>query len=449
MTAPALTWFGIVRLGLVQTALGAIVVLATSTVNRVMVVELALPALVPGLLVGWHNLLQVLRPGFGHGSDVGGRRLPWIIGGMAVLALGGVVAAASVGVMAETFWAGIACAVLGYALIGVGAASAGTSLLVLLAQRAAPHRRAAAATIVWVMMIAGFAVTPQVAGRLLDPYSPARLVAVSAAVAGVAFAVAVAAAWGMEGRARAVPGAASSAPRVPFRAAIASVWADPKARRFSVFIAVSMLAYSAQELLIEPFAGAVFGLSLGQSTKLVGTLHGGLLVGMILAALSGSLGRGRFGSLRAWTLGGCLASALALLGLAAAASLGLHGLLTPACVALGVSNGVYAASAIGLMMQLAAGGGRDGVRMGVFGAAQGLAFGAGGVAATGAVDLARLLLGAPAPAYAATFVLEAALFLAAALVAARLDRGAAADASRRVIGNGFAAAPAGGPGGSA
>ena len=34
---------GIVRLGLVQTALGSIVVLTTSTMNRVMVVELALP----------------------------------------------------------------------------------------------------------------------------------------------------------------------------------------------------------------------------------------------------------------------------------------------------------------------------------------------------------------------------------------------------------------------
>ena len=72
-----LSWFGIVRLGLVQTALGAIVVLSTSTVNRLMIVELALPALVPGLLVTWHYALQILRPRWGHGSDVGGRRSPW------------------------------------------------------------------------------------------------------------------------------------------------------------------------------------------------------------------------------------------------------------------------------------------------------------------------------------------------------------------------------------
>ncbi len=42
-----LTWSQIIRLGLVQTALGAIVVLTTSTVNRIMVIELALPAMLP------------------------------------------------------------------------------------------------------------------------------------------------------------------------------------------------------------------------------------------------------------------------------------------------------------------------------------------------------------------------------------------------------------------
>ena len=73
-----------------QTALGAIVVLTTSTLNRVMVVELALPAMLPGVLVALHYAVQLLRPRLGHGSDVGGRRTPWIIGGMAVLALGGV-----------------------------------------------------------------------------------------------------------------------------------------------------------------------------------------------------------------------------------------------------------------------------------------------------------------------------------------------------------------------
>jgi hypothetical protein len=95
-------WASVARLGLVQACLGAVVVLTTSTLNRVMVVELALPALLPGVLVALHYLVQMARPRMGHGSDVGGRRTPWIIGGMAVLGLGGVVAALATVWMART-----------------------------------------------------------------------------------------------------------------------------------------------------------------------------------------------------------------------------------------------------------------------------------------------------------------------------------------------------------
>ena len=77
MNPNPLGWFSIVRLGLVQTALGAVVVLMTSTINRVMVVELALPAFVPGLLVALHYGVQILRPAWGYGSDMGGRTSAW------------------------------------------------------------------------------------------------------------------------------------------------------------------------------------------------------------------------------------------------------------------------------------------------------------------------------------------------------------------------------------
>jgi len=143
MTARTLSWAGIVRLGLVQTALGAIVVLTTSALNRVMIVELALPATLPGLLVALHYAVQMMRPRMGHGSDMGGRRTPWIIGGMAVLACGGTLAAVATAWMATDVAAGIALAVLAFLLVGVGVGAAGTVLLVLLASRTAPERRPA------------------------------------------------------------------------------------------------------------------------------------------------------------------------------------------------------------------------------------------------------------------------------------------------------------------
>jgi BCD family chlorophyll transporter-like MFS transporter len=415
-----LGWLGIARLGLVQAALGAMVVLTTSTLNRVMVVELALPALLPGLLVALHYAVQVLRPRMGFGSDVGGRRTPWIVGGLAVLAVGAIGAAASTAWMGTATAAGIALAVLSFAVVGVGVSAAGTNTLVLLAKRVPPARRAAGATIVWMMMIFGFAFTAGMAGKLLEPYSPARLVAVMAGVCAVAFAVALLALRGLEdGVSVGQANEAEPAPP-PFSAALREVWAEPQARHFTVFIFVSMLAFSAQDLILEPFAGAVFAWTPGQTTQLSGLQHGGVLAGMLLVAVAGSnlLGR-RYGSLRGWTIGGCAASALALAGLVAAGIVGPAWPLAATVFLLGAANGAFSIAAIGSMMALVAQGRerREGVRMGLWGAAQAIAFGCGGVVGAGASDLARWLIGSPAAAYAIVFALEALLFVWAARLA--------------------------------
>jgi len=188
---------------------------------------------------------------------------------------------------------------------------------------------------------------------------------------------------------------------------------------------VSMLAYGSQDLILEPYAGAVFGFTPGQSTSLAGIQHGGVLLGMIAIGVLGTVLRGRrLGSLTGWTIAGCLASAVALAALASSAFVfaGSGGALRGIVFGLGVANGAYAIAAIGLMLTLVAAGraSREGVRMGVWGAAQAIAFGAGGFAGTVAVDLARWLLADTTVAYASVFALEAALFVVSAGLAARI-----------------------------
>jgi BCD family chlorophyll transporter-like MFS transporter len=419
-----LGWLGIVRLGLVQTALGAIVVLTTSTLNRVMVVELALPAILPGALVAMHYAVQVLRPRLGYGSDLGGRRTPWIVGGMAVLCLGGLLAACATALMATHLPVGIGLAVIAFLLVGIGVGASGTALLVLLAKQVDPGRRAAAATIVWVMMIAGFVATAGLAGHFLDPFSPGRIVAVAAVVAVSAFALTLVAVSGVEGAQPAgdQPPASRS---VGFAAAFREVWAEPEARRFSVFVFVSMLAYSAQDLILEPFAGLVFGLSVGQSTQLSGMQNAGVLAGMILLAVVATAFRGRpLGSLRSWTVAGCIGSAVALFALAFAGAVGPGWPLKTTVFLLGLANGAFAAAAIASMMALVSNGSeaREGVRMGLWGAAQAIAFGLGGLIGTAAVDLSGLVLDAPGAGYAVVLAGEGVLFLVAALLAGNIRR---------------------------
>lgn len=420
-----LGWFGIVRLGLVQTALGAIVVLTTSTINRVMIVELALPAMVPGIFVTWHYALQVLRPRWGHSSDSGGRRTRWIIAGMVALGLGGTGAALSVLVMTINQIAGLAIAAVAFTLIGGGVGAAGTSLLVLLAKSVHESRRAAAATIVWIMMIAGFIVTAGLAGHFLDPFSPERLLAIAAVICSSAVLLTMIAVWRVE-ESVTVQSPADAKPRVAFSEAMAQVWADPVARRFAAFIFVSMLAYSAQDLILEPFAGLVFGYTPGQSTSLSGLQNSGVLAGMILVGAVATIwSSNRAMTLRNWTVAGCAASAVALAGLVAAAQVGPGWPLKPSVFALGFANGVFAVAAIGSMFSLATADGgtsREGLRMGLFGASQAIAFGLGGFAGTVMVDVIRMIYGSPVTAYAFVFAIEALLFVAAAIMAAGIGR---------------------------
>ncbi|OYW25338.1 MAG: MFS transporter [Methyloversatilis sp. 12-65-5] len=326
--------------------------------------------------------------------------------------------------------AGVVLAVFAFLLIGAGVGSAGTSLLVLLAKRVDPTRRAAAATVVWMMMILGFALTAGITGKLLDPFSTLRLVQIVAATSLIAFVVALLAVRGVEGRPDASRDAASpdqtaasfrnpelsgtsgtSTQRTPFRAALAQVWGESQARLFTIFVFVSMLAYSAQDLILEPFAGTVFGYTPGESTQLAGLQHGGVFAG----------GR-QIGSLKVWTVGGCIASALALFGLAAGGFTGGDWPLRETVFVLGVANGAFAVAAIASMMSLAGAGsaGREGVRMGLWGAAQAIAFGLGGFAGTVAIDVTRAFIESPGVAYALVFACEGVLFVVSAAMALRI-----------------------------
>ncbi|GIU66710.1 BCD family MFS transporter [Candidatus Phycosocius spiralis] len=441
VTYQPLGWLGIVRLGLVQAALGAVVAMTTSTLNRVMVVEMALPALLPAALVALHFAVQITRPRWGYGSDMGARRTPWIIGGMACLCLGALGATDGALMTANTSILGLLVSVVAYVMIGIGVGASGTSLLALLATRVTPTRRPAAASITWIMMIVGIVISSIVVGALIEPFSPQKLAFAATGVAGAAFLITLFAVHKVE----LAPGEileaneqetldeAGAGDEPSFWPAIKEIWADPLARHFTIFVFVSMLAYSAQDLILEPFAGLIFHLTPGQSTQMSGLQNMGTLLGMVL---TGALG-GRFTKAAAtdtgnnktssswmgpWVTIGCIGSALALLGLACAAKIGTAWPLKPNVLALGFFNGVFAVSAIGSMMGLAGMGqkSRVGMRMGIWGAAQAIAFGLGGLLGAAGVDGLRAVLPFNGQAFFIVFTLEALMFLFAAYLAIRL-----------------------------
>ena len=115
-----LGWFSIFRLGLVQACLGAIVVIMTSTLNRLMVVELSMAATIPGFLVGLHYAVQLSRPKWGLISDLENNRTKWINLGMLILGIGANLATLSLIFFAENPLIAMVISIFAYTLIGLG-----------------------------------------------------------------------------------------------------------------------------------------------------------------------------------------------------------------------------------------------------------------------------------------------------------------------------------------
>ena len=412
-------WFGIVRLGTVQAAIGAMVMLATSLLNRVMVVEYAIAAAIPAGLVAWHYAVQLSRPLWGHRSDQSLRRTPWIISGMCLLSLGILIAVDATVLIGGGGAMPYLLAILGFTMVGVGVGMAGTALLALLASRVASERKPAAAAISWTMMVAGIVISAAVSGSFLDPFSGPRLAIVASGVIFGAFCLAMLALRNLEAGSQPVAAPAVSNAQ-DFPGALRAIWAEAEARRFTWFVFVSMVAYSMQDLILEPFAGLMFGFSPGESTQLAGLQHSGILAGMFVAGLGGTLLARRHGpNVKLWIMLGCFGSALMLAGLSMAALVGPAWPLKANVFALGLANGVFAVAAVGAMLGLASDGhgGAEGARMGVWGAAQAIAFGTGGLLGAMTVDTLRSIVGQDDIAFATVFAAESMLFLAAAVVA--------------------------------
>ena len=412
-----LSWLSIVRLGLVQMCLGAVVVLMTSTLNRLMVVELSLAATLPGALVAIHYLVQISRPKWGFLSDIQGNRTKWIILGMIILAVGANLAALCIPLYSFNATAATILSFFAYTLIGIGVGASGTSLLALLATHTIQHRRAAAATITWLMMIFGIAVTATVVGKLLEPYSVERLIKIVFGLTVITVAITLLSTLNIERGLSTVYKNINKSQS--FLIGLKVIWANSQTKRFSVFVFLSMTAYFMQELILEPYAGIVFSFTPGQSTSLSGMQNGGVFLGMLAVGIACT--GFKFGALKNWVWAGCMGSGISLVLIAIAGQSPEIVPLAPLVFALGIFNGMFAVAAIGSMMSLASQNNdrREGTRMGLWGAAQAIAAGFGGLLGTILVDLLQLANFSHADAYGTVFIFEAALFALAASIATR------------------------------
>ncbi len=417
------SWLSIIRLGLVQMALGSIIAIAASTFNRVMVVELSLLQVVPGLLLALHYFVQITRPNWGFLSDRGGNRTFWIMTGIGLLGIGSILACFGIKYFPSNYYIGSIISIIAYCLIGLGVGASGTSLLALIATNTRDNRKAAAATITWIMMIFGAAITAIIVGKIIDPYSITKLIKIVTFLSIFWFMVSGIALYKMEnkGPSKINIEIAATQTKDSFLTGLKQVLSEKNTRWFTIFVFLSMTAYFMQEPILEPYAGIVFQFTVGESTQLTGYHQGGILLGMLLVGIlvSGL----KFGSLRFWVLFGCAGSGLTLIliALLGQTMAGKHGLMISIAL-LGFFNGNFAVGAIGSMMQLAGIGreNRVGTRMGLWGAGQAIAAGNAMIFSTLFVDILQKITKNAASSYGIIFIIEGILFLAAAMLATKL-----------------------------
>ena len=446
-----MNWFSILRLGLVQLCIGSSVVIPLSTLNRLMKVELALPATIAGFLIALHYAVQLTRVNWGYLSDKTQNRSQWIIFGMLILGIGGVLASVSIPLIESNFAYGIMLALFSYTLIGFGVGAAGTPLLALLASYSSKSQKGFAASITFLMMILGLAITGITAGIILDPYSHQKLIKITASLAIITNILSYLSLKNLEKSL--LNNADARIPNsirydVPFLTGIKKIWMEREARLFTIFIFISMGAFSMQDPILEPFAGEVFGFAVGESTKLDGFHKVGTLIGIILIILCLSkfrIGFGSFsifknerlGSEKLWLITGCLFSALSLFIISL---LGLTyrdpGILNSVVFFFGISNGVFTAGILGTMLHLASRGSGDnntGTRMGIWGAAQAYATMIAVFFSTVLVDILGLMMNSLPSVYGIVFLTAASFFIAAAFLGSLIIKKDELDQNQNIL----------------
>ena len=446
-----MNWFSILRLGLVQLCIGSSVVIPLSTLNRLMKVELALPATIAGFLIALHYAVQLTRVNWGYLSDKTQNRSQWIIFGMLILGIGGVLASASIPLIESNFAYGIMLALFSYTLIGFGVGAAGTPLLALLASYSSKSQKGFAASITFLMMILGLAITGITAGIILDPYSHQKLIKITASLAIITNILSYLSLKNLE---KSLQNNADARTQnainydVPFLEGIKKVWMEREARLFTIFIFISMGAFSMQDPILEPFAGEVFGFAVGESTKLDGFHKIGTLIGIILIILCLSKFRIGFGSLsivknerlgseKFWLITGCLFSAFSLFIISV---LGLTyrdpGILNSVVFLFGISNGVFTAGILGTMLHLASrgsGNNNTGTRMGIWGAAQAYATMIAVFFSTVLVDILGLMMNSLPSVYGIVFLTAASFFIAAAFLGSLIIKKDELDQNQNIL----------------
>ena len=434
--APRLSILRTMKIGTFHIGSSFVDLLTSGVLNRVLISDLHIWATPVALLSALRYLLAPLSIWAGYRSDTrpifGMRRLPYIWLGRVLMLISlpllpviTVMLAAS-----PTSALGWALATLSFLVYGVGSLISGSTFLALVRDSAPPAKRGMALNIVQIFLVVSFPISAIVYGRMMPTYDTAtfwRVVLAGMAIAAGFFIFSI---FGEER-----PGQASAADQpqehVPFTTLLREMWADRRTRMFFLFLSLGAISAFAQDAILEPFGGDVFGMAVGETTRFNSYWGGGALISLVGTVV---LTRKRMAHEQGvTTILGLTLTAVPFALLAFVAISAERALLAPALVLFGLGYGVYTVGAISLMMAMTSDR-RAGAYLGLWSVAQ-LVFRGAGIFLGGALrDLVLSLSGSVPLAYASVFALEAVGMLTCVALVIKADvPGFARSAAARAV----------------
>ncbi|WP_439155333.1 PucC family protein [Yoonia sp.] len=366
----------LLRLSLFQVSVGMAAVMLLGTLNRVMIVELNIGAMLVAAMIAIPVLVAPFRALVGFKSDnyksaIGWKRIPylwfgtmWQFGGLAIMPMALLVLAGDRAL--DVDWAGYVGAALAFLLTGLGMHMTQTAGLALAADRATEETRPKVVALLYVMHLVGMVISAVIIGALLRDYSALRLVQVVQGTAVVTLLLNLIALWKQE-KVRPMSKAERAVVSPTFRDAWRDLATGGDAGRLLAVVFLGAMAFNMQDVLLEPYGGEILGLSVSATTLLTAMWAGGALIGFAMAARWLARGMDPY----RMATRGILAGIAAFCAVIFAAPMGSHILFFAGAALIGFGGGLFGVSTLTAAMTMPAiGNAGRGLALGAWGAAQ-------------------------------------------------------------------------------
>lgn len=292
-----------IQLGLVHVAVAMTLVPINSTLNRVMINELAISAALVAVMASLPYLLSPIQVAIGSYSDknpiAGYRRTPYILAGLILCVIGVAVSPQIAFLIADNFAIGVLVGVLAFGAWGMGYNLAAVSYLSLASEISGEEGRGKTISVMWFMMITAIIMTAILVSQIVEPYTPQALIRSFTLVAGIALFLGVLGIIGLEKRSVRYE---AEEERFTWVEMSHAVMDRPQSKLFFTYLVVLLTAVLGQDILLEPFAAQAFQMSVQQTTRITSIWGVFVLAAIIITGvLESRIGKKRIAAIGGWS----------------------------------------------------------------------------------------------------------------------------------------------------